>query len=312
MVVVSIWGLLSSCSFASYSRYLCVCSLSVAGLDHVDAIEHKRLDIQAPKLGSKVLLKRIDAFPNGTLLLAPENCVFLGGCVNELEARQTCLHSILQAPAGGRRGPPLKLNEYIASVHDELERQVRDSSVAQRAEQQNGNDAPIPAPMPSDNPVRNGERQDTVQVLLEDGVEYESDSFEIEESPELEPPECLDSSLDVGQRNHDGPLLIEETEQPRDDGAFEDPIWDEPTTNNIVPNEHQDDSFGGFEPQLESDTIMPHAGLDQEGTCSGEKRSMDAMSKLNTPMGTPDDVLKSLAAMSETFAALKKRRASRE
>lgn len=273
----------------------------------MDAIEHKRLDIQSPKLGSKVLLKRIDVFPNGFLLLAPDNCIFLGGCVNELEARQTCLHSILQAPAGGRRGPPLKLREYVNSVHAELEKQICGTLDRQSPEEQNINDETVQAAIEGDNfPSR--ERQVAVQNILEDGVEYESDSFVIEESPEVEPPECLNPSIDVGQTNEEGPLLVEETE-PHDDGAIEAPCWDEPTAQ-VETAQQQDDSFDEFIHQMNSH-VVPHTALDQ-GACSGDKRSMDDMSKPDAPLGMHGDVLKSLAAMSETFAALKKRRASRE
>lgn len=72
----------------------------------------------------------------------------------------------------------------------------------------------------------------------------------------------------------------------------------------------QHDSLSDFDHQIDSNT-MPHAALDQV-TYSGDKRSMDPLSKPDTPLGMHGDVLKSLAAMSETFAALKKRRASRE
>ena len=287
---------------------LLLCSLSVTGIDHVDAIEHKRLDIQCPKLGSKILLKRIDVFPNGVLLLAPDNCIFLGGCVKELEARQTCLHSILQAPAGGRRGPPLKLQEYVEAVYVELENQIRDTLDPQRPEEQNRNDAPVPAAIEGDN-FPNREGQVAVQNPLEDGVEYESDSFVIEESPEVEPPECLNSYHYVGQTSQEGPLLIEETE-PHDDGALEAPCWDEPTAQVHTVQQQCDVLNNDFDHQMNSN-VVPHAAL-AHGAYSGDKRSMEDMSKPDTPLGMQGDVLKSLTAMSETFAALKKRRASRE
>lgn len=85
------------------------------------AVEHGLLPCPFPRLGAKLLLSGPIEILCNIILLKPENCTYLGGFVSELDEQRRALVSILQKPAYGRRGPPLKHDGYMATVYQELQ-----------------------------------------------------------------------------------------------------------------------------------------------------------------------------------------------
>lgn len=73
-----------------------------------------------PKLGSKMVLDDAVVVQGGMFLLTPATCGYLGGSVEEFGASQSALEKVLQEPMYGRRGPPLRLEEYIKMLEDKV------------------------------------------------------------------------------------------------------------------------------------------------------------------------------------------------
>lgn len=87
-----------------------------AGKTSIYGIEHRPLQFEFPPLGAKLLLKT-KVLQDGVLLLTPENCVYLGGVVLQLQRRQHIFQEVLASELHyGRRGPRLTLNEYEKEV----------------------------------------------------------------------------------------------------------------------------------------------------------------------------------------------------
>ncbi len=91
-----------------------------AGKKHHTAIEHKSLPIPWPKLGAKMVLDDAVVVQDGMFLLTPSTCGYLGGSVEEFCVSQSVLEKVLQEPMYGRRGPPLRLEEYMKILEDKV------------------------------------------------------------------------------------------------------------------------------------------------------------------------------------------------
>jgi len=83
-------------------------------------IEHESLPFQWPLLGAKIIIDPHVLEVNGMMLLTPKTCGYLGGVVKEFEARQKMVQEVVQKPVYGRRGPPMKLEEFMKNVTEEV------------------------------------------------------------------------------------------------------------------------------------------------------------------------------------------------
>ena len=93
-----------------------------AGRKHHIGIEHSSLGFGWPRLGSKLVIDDGLVTKNGVLMLTPVTCGFLGGSVKEFEEHQKLVDTVVQEPLYGRRGPPLKLEEYKKTLKDKIDR----------------------------------------------------------------------------------------------------------------------------------------------------------------------------------------------
>jgi DNA repair exonuclease SbcCD ATPase subunit len=130
--------------YASSELFLCV------GKKHHVGIEHASLGFGWPRLGSKLVLDPGLLVQEGVLMLTPKTCGFLGGSVKEFEEHQKHVDAVVQEPLYGRRGPPLKLDEYIKSLKEKIEQQQEEP------EEQN-RDAPAGSPAAVDPPPATGD-----------------------------------------------------------------------------------------------------------------------------------------------------------
>lgn len=87
-------------------------------------IEHESLPFQWPLLGAKMIIDPHVLEVNGMLLLTPKTCGFLGGVVAEFEAQQKMVLEVIQKPVYGRRGPPMKLEEFMKNVTEEVTKKM--------------------------------------------------------------------------------------------------------------------------------------------------------------------------------------------
>lgn len=79
-------------------------------------------------MGSKLVIDDGVLKKNGILMLTPSTCGFLGGFVKEFEEHQQMVDSLMQEPLYGRRGPPLKLDEYMKMLKEKIQDSVNMST----------------------------------------------------------------------------------------------------------------------------------------------------------------------------------------
>lgn len=128
VVVLPLYSIFSTHCRTRHGLHLFVFSVMLyngivefSGQKHYIGLEHESLGFSWPQLGSKIVIDEGILEKNGTLMLTPQTCGFLGGCVKEFEEHQNMIDMMVQEPLYGRRGPPLQLNEYMRTLHEKIQ-----------------------------------------------------------------------------------------------------------------------------------------------------------------------------------------------
>lgn len=206
-----------------------------AGKQHHVGIEHRLLSMPWPKLGSKMVLDDAVVVQGGMFLLTPATCGYLGGGVEEFGASQSALEKVLQEPMYGRRGPPLRLEEYMKMIEDKVAVACRAGGVQERERQET-------APRGQEQQVEDDQRagpgpnnlgEEEIQEQEEYVIDSDSDAnIDIDEivrqkrsSREMDDVIVVDEILPRGSNENDGG-----TERPHGSGSpsadTRDPVRD--------------------------------------------------------------------------------------
>ncbi|WPT13384.1 hypothetical protein PSENEW3_00001225 [Picochlorum sp. SENEW3] len=226
------------------------------GKQHHVAIEHKPLSMPWPKLGAKMVLDDAVVVQGGMFLLTPATCGYLGGGVEEFGASQSALEKVLQEPMYGRRGPPLRLEEYMKMVEDKVAVACRAGGIQERERQETA-----PRGQEQQQPVEDEQRarpgpnnlgEEEIQEQEEYVIDSDSDAnIDIDEivrqkrsSREMDDVIVVDEILPRGSNEHDGG-----TERPHGSGS--------PTADTRDPVR---DSFAGTFEALKRRRAMRQSG----------------------------------------------------